>query len=76
MNNTEIHEINKVDNIYLYLLMGIECVSFLITAWTSYKLNHMSFMVDSMKFCCFECDNLNLVVSDGDIIENAATKSR
>lgn len=65
MNNTDTNTDNA-ENIFIYIMLGIELLNAVIAVWSSYKLGHIVLNLEHVKCCCFEFDNVFLDISDSE----------
>lgn len=71
MNNTDTENLNNnTENIFIYIMLGIELLNSVIAIWSSYKLGHIALNAQHVKCCCLEFDNVQLDISDSDGLSN------
>ena len=69
MNDTNTENLgNNNENIFIYIMLGIECLTAFVSLWTSYKMGHILLNVEHLRCCCLEFDNINLDISDSESI--------
>ena len=70
MNNTDTNNTDNSENIFIYIMLGIELLNAVIAIWSSYKLGHIALNAQHIKCCCLEFDNVQLDISDSDGLSN------
>lgn len=60
MNNTDTETHNNNENIFIYIMLGIELLNAFVALWTSYKMGYILLNIGHIKCCCFEFDNVYL----------------
>jgi hypothetical protein len=66
MNITNTENVDDSNPIFIYIMLIIEVINALISAWTSYKLGHFEMHANHVKICCCEFDNIDIEVSDSE----------
>tara|TARA_R110000772_G_scaffold117618_2_gene223208 strand:- start:143 stop:400 length:258 start_codon:yes stop_codon:yes gene_type:complete len=68
---------NNTENIFIYIMLGIELLNSIIAIWASYKLNHIALSFEHVKCCCLEFSGFYLESeSNEEKVKHDCSKSR